>query len=87
MWLVGVVIRRYIDILIIIINFPYSTCIRSFLAAASLLLCSFLMFFRSCIYIIYIYVHETLRPINRKMGKATNPNHSFFSEKKKELLG
>ena len=28
MWLVGVVIRRYIDILIIIINFPYSTCIR-----------------------------------------------------------
>ena len=30
MWLVGVVIRRYIDILIIIINFPYSNCIRSF---------------------------------------------------------
>ena len=45
MWLVGVVIRRYIDILIIIINFPYSTCIRSFLAAASLLLCSFLKCF------------------------------------------
>ena len=40
-WLVGVVVRRYIDILIIIINFPYSTCISSFLAAASLLLCSF----------------------------------------------
>ena len=49
---VGVVVRRYIDILtiIIIINFPYSTCISSFLAAASLLLCSFLkMFFRSCL--------------------------------------
>ena len=45
MWLVGVVIRRYIDILIIIINFPHSTCIRSFLAAASLLLCSFLNVF------------------------------------------
>ena len=45
MWLVSVVIRRYIDILIIIINFPYSTCIRSFLAAASLLLCSFLKCF------------------------------------------
>ena len=29
-WLVGVVIRRYIDILIMIINFPHSTCIRSF---------------------------------------------------------
>ena len=40
---VGVVVRRYmyIDILTIIINFPYSTCISSFLAAASLLLCSF----------------------------------------------
>ena len=27
---VGVVVRRYINILIIIINFPYSTCSRSF---------------------------------------------------------
>ena len=40
-----VVLRRYIDILTIIINFPYSTCISSFLAAASLLLCSFLKCF------------------------------------------
>ena len=45
MWQVSVVIRRYIDILIIIINFPYSTCTRSFLAAVSLLLCSFLNVF------------------------------------------
>ena len=37
----GVVVRRYIDILTIIINFPYSTCISSFFASASLLLCSF----------------------------------------------
>ena len=35
MLLVGVVVGRYIDIRIIINNFPYSTCIRSFLAAAS----------------------------------------------------
>ena len=34
--LVGVVIRRYIDILIIIINFPYSTCIRSFFGSSIL---------------------------------------------------
>ena len=40
-WLVGVVVRRYIDILTIIINFSYSTCISFFLAAASLLLRSF----------------------------------------------
>ena len=46
----GVVVRRYIDILTIIINFSYSTCISSFLAAASLLLCSFFLnVFRSFI--------------------------------------
>ena len=36
MWLVRVVIRRYIDILIIIINFPYYTCIRSFFGSSIL---------------------------------------------------
>ena len=30
----GVVVRRYIDILTIIINFPYSTCISSFLGSS-----------------------------------------------------
>ena len=54
MWLVGVVIRRYIDILIIIINFPYSTCIRSFLAAASLFLCSFLKCFFGLVSVIFL---------------------------------
>ena len=49
-WRVGVVVRRYINILIIIINFPYSTCSRSYLAAASLLLCSFLNVFSVFIY-------------------------------------
>ena len=48
-WLVSVVIRRYIDILIIIINFPYSTCIRSFFGSSILTsLFIFKMFFRSC---------------------------------------
>ena len=59
-WLVGVVsrrsvwqvVRRYIliDILTIIINFPYSTCISSFLGSSipnSLFI--FKMFFRSCL--------------------------------------
>ena len=41
----GVFVRTYIDILTLLINFPYSTCISSFLAAASLLLCSFLKCF------------------------------------------
>ena len=45
----GVVVRRYIDILTIIINFPYSTCINSFFGSSipnSLFI--FKMFFRSC---------------------------------------
>ena len=47
--LVGVVVRRYIDILTIIINFPYSTCISSFFGSSiptSLFI--FKMFFLSC---------------------------------------
>ena len=47
----GVVIRRCIDILIIIITFPYSTGISSFLAAASLLLCSFF----KCFFVLVCY--------------------------------
>ena len=33
-WLVGVAVRRFIDILIIIITFPYSTCISSFFGSS-----------------------------------------------------
>ena len=41
----GVVVRRYIDILTIIINFPYSTCISSFLGSSIPTSCSFLKCF------------------------------------------
>ena len=42
----GGVVRRYIDILIIIITFPYSTCISSFFGSSiPILLCSFLKCF------------------------------------------
>ena len=50
-WLVGFVVRWYIDILVIIITFPYSTCISSFLAATYLLLCSFLKCFFVHVYV------------------------------------
>ena len=44
----GVVVRRYIDILTMIINFPYSTCISSFFGSSILTsLFIFKMFFRS----------------------------------------
>ena len=53
----GVVVRRYIDILTIIINFPYSTVLALFLAAASLLLCSFF----KCFFVYVIFVQYSKR--------------------------
>ena len=49
------VVRRYIDILIIIITFPYSTCITSFLGS-NIPVSSFIlkMFFHS----LYIHVYR-----------------------------
>ena len=45
-WLVSVVVRRYIiDILIIIITFPYSTCISSFFGIIPISLFIFKCFF------------------------------------------
>ena len=58
-WLVSIVARRYIiDILIIIITFPYSTCIRSFLAASSLFLCSFLKCFFFLVHVIFVQCYN-----------------------------
>ena len=53
----GVVVRRYIDILTIIINFPYSTYISSFLAAVSLLLCSFFNVF-SVLFMLFFTIYK-----------------------------
>ena len=43
-----------VGVVIIIITFPYSTCISSFLAAASLFLCSFL----KCFFVLVCYFCE-----------------------------
>ena len=65
----GVVVRRYIDILIIIINFPYSTCISSFFGSSiptSLFI--FKMFFRSCLCNFFTIYKQTLlksRPLKK----------------------
>ena len=52
----GVVVRRYIDILTIIINFPYSICISSFFDSSipTSFFCSFFKWFFSPFFI-YIY--------------------------------
>ena len=49
----GVVARRYIDIPTIIINFPTPLVLALFLAAASLLLCSFLKCFFCLVYVFF----------------------------------
>ena len=65
MWLVSVVIRRYIDILIIIINFPTPLVLGLFLAAASSLLCSFLNVF------------SVFKNKNKNKNKIRNRNGDF----------
>ena len=67
----GVVVRRYIDILTIIIHFPYSTCISSFFGSSiptSLFI--FKMFFRSCLcYFFTIYMQTLLKEHSRSFKK------------------
>ena len=79
-WLVGVVIRRYIDILIIIINFPYSTCIRSFFGSSiltSLFICK--MFFRSCFrYFFTMYSNVTHRTFEIVQKNRDPANKNYF---------
>ena len=66
----GVVVRRYIDILIIIITFPYSTCISPFFAAAaSLLLCSFLKCFFVLVYVIFVQYSKRCSKNIRDLSK------------------
>ena len=72
----GVVVRRYIDILTIILNFPYSSCIRSFFSSSSLTsLFIFKMFFRSCfchLFLQYIanVTHRTFEIVQKNRDPA-----------------
>ena len=68
----GVVVRKYIDILIIIITFPHSTCISSFfLQHHPYFFVHFKMFFHSFIlvYVIFVqcYNEELLKIIGIKV--------------------
>ena len=73
------VVRRYIDILTIIINFPYSTCISSFLAAASLLLCSFLKyFFRSCLCYFVQYIANVAQRTFEIVQKSRSREYNYL---------
>ena len=50
----GVVVRRYIDILTIIINFPYCTCISSFLGSSIPTSLFILKCFFGLVYVIFL---------------------------------
>ena len=69
----GVVVRSYIDILTIIVNFPYSTCISSFFGSiipTSLFI--FKMFFRSCFCYFFTNVTQRTFDIVKKNGDPAN---------------
>ena len=70
----GVVERRYIDILTIIINFPYSTCISSFLGSSiptSLFI--FKMSFRSCFCYFLQYIANVTQRTSEIVQKNRDP--------------
>ena len=71
MWLVSVVIRRYIDILIIIINFPHSTCIRSFFGSSIL---TSLFIFKCFFGLLYINIAKIW--IIQQTGEARSARQS-----------
>ena len=50
----GVVVRRYIDILTIIINFSYSTCISSYFGSSIPTSCSFFKCFFGLVSVIFL---------------------------------
>ena len=71
----GVVVRRYIDILTIIINFPYSTCISSFFGSSIPTSCSFLKCFFGLVSVIFLqYIanvtHRTFQIVQKNRDPA-----------------
>ena len=74
----GVVVRRYIDIFTIILNFPYSSCIRSFFSSSIL---TSLFIFLFCFGLVEVCA-ERKRPKKHIVEKITlfvykNPVNMF----------
>ena len=77
----GVVVRRYIDILTIIINFPYSTCISSFFdSSIPTSLFIFKMFFRSCFcyFLQYNYSKRYSKNIRNRSKKSRSREYNYL---------
>ena len=79
MWLVGVVIRRYIDILIIIINFPYSTCIRSFFGSSILTSLFIFKCFFGLVSVIFLqYIANVTQNIRDRLKKSRSGEYKNY---------
>ena len=70
-WLMGVVIRRYIDILTIIINFPYSTCISSFFGSN---IPTFLFIFLSFFVLVYDMFVQYIANVTQRTFEIVQKN-------------
>ena len=77
---VWLVVKRYIDILTIIINFPYSTCINSFFGSSILTsLFIFEMFFRSCFcYFFTLYNKRYSKNIRDRSKKSRSREYNYL---------
>ena len=75
----GVVVRWYIDILTIIINFPYSTCISSFFGSSiptSLFILK--MFFQSCFCYFFTIYNTLLKEHSRSFKKSRSREYNYL---------
>ena len=71
----GVAVRRYIDILIIIITFPYSTCINSFFSRSILTTFLFIyLFIFILVYVIFVQYSKTL--LKEQSRSFKNQDHA-----------
>ena len=70
----GDAVRRYIDILIIIITFPYSTCISSFFGS-SIPICLFILkMFFFLVYVIFVQYQTLLKEHSRSFKNRDHAN-------------
>ena len=76
----GAVVRRYIDILtILIINFPYSTCISSFFRSSIPTSLFIFMFFRSCFcYFFTIYSKRYSKKPRDRSKKLRSREYNYL---------
>ena len=74
----GVVVRRYIDILTMILIFPIPLVLGIFLAAASLLLCSFLKCFFGLVSVIFLQYIANVTHRTFEIVQNSEYNFQFY---------